>query len=216
MNRLLFACFLFILSCSHRHGHNHANQHMHEKSHQILIAGFEDPKRDLWQKPKIVLNLMGGLRGKRILDLGVGSGYFSNHFLNAGAKVIGADVDDKFLQHVKERFSSNKDFSTHKLEFNDPKLTAAHYDVIFTSNTYHHIDNRVDYLKKLKSGLNPKGILVIVDFKANYLSLDFGPPVNMRVAFDTVINELQLAGFFIQSSSQEDLPHQYLIIAKNN
>jgi hypothetical protein len=38
----------------------------------------------------------------------------------------------------------------------------------------------------------------------------------MRVAFDTVINELQLAGFFIQYSSQEDLPHQYLIIAKNN
>jgi 2-polyprenyl-3-methyl-5-hydroxy-6-metoxy-1,4-benzoquinol methylase len=189
---------------------------MHEKSHQILIAGFEDPKRDLWQKPKIVLNLMGGLRGKRILDLGVGSGYFSNHFLNAGAKVTGADVDDKFLQHVKERFSSNKDFCTHKLEFNDPKLTAAHYDVIFTSNTYHHIDNRVDYLKKLKSGLNPKGILVIVDFKANDLILDFGPPVNMRVAFDTVINELQLAGFFIQYSSQEDLPHQYLINAKNN
>ena len=216
MKRLLFASFIFILSCSNRHGHNHANQHMHEKSHEILIAGFEDPKRDLWQSPNMVLKLMGDLRDKKILDLGVGSGYFSHHFLNAGAKVTGADVDDRFLQHVKERFSSNKDFSTHKLEFDDPKLTAPRYDIIFTSNTYHHIDKRVDYLKKLKSGLKPAGIVVIVDFKANDLSLNFGPPVNMRVAFDMVINELRLAGFIIQSSSQKDLPHQYLIIAKNN
>jgi 2-polyprenyl-3-methyl-5-hydroxy-6-metoxy-1,4-benzoquinol methylase len=216
MNRILFACFIFILSCSNRHGHNHANQHMHVKSHEILIAGFEDPKRDLWQRPNIVLKLMGDLKGKRILDLGVGSGYFSNHFLNAGAKVTGADVDDRFLQHVEERFSSNQNFNTHKLEFNDPKQIAPLYDIIFTSNTYHHIDNRVDYLKKLKSGLNPKGIVVILDFKANDLSLDVGPPPRMRIATDSVIKELQLAGFSIQSSSQEDLPHQYLIIAKNN
>ena len=80
MKRLLFASFIFILSCSNRHGHNHANQHMHEKSHQILIAGFEDPKRDLWQSPNMVLKLMGDLRYKKILDLGVGSGYFSHHF----------------------------------------------------------------------------------------------------------------------------------------
>ena len=215
--KIFILSFLLILAnCSHQHGHNHANKHMHVKSHEILIADFEDPKRDLWQKPDFVLKKMGDLKDKSIVDIGVGSGYFSHYFLKAGALVTGADVDDKFLQHVKERFLSFKKFSTHKLEFNDPKLNGLKFDFIFTSNTYHHIDNRVDYLRKLKQALGQNGKLVIVDFKKNAQNSDFGPPLSMRVDYETVIQELQLAGYSPYFSSQDELPNQYLIIFKNN
>ncbi len=213
---ILLSLLLILTSCSHQHGHNHANRHMHEKSHEILIADFEDPKRDLWQNPSLVLKKMGDLKDKRILDIGVGSGYFSHQFLKVGASVTGADVDDKFLQHVKERFSSFKRFSTHKLEFDDPKLDGLKFDFIFTSNTYHHIDNRVEYLKKLKPALVKDGKLVIVDFKRKAKNPDLGPPPSMRVDYETVIRELELAGYSLHFSSQDELPNQYLIIVKNN
>jgi hypothetical protein len=40
-----------------------------------------------------------------------------------------------------------------KIEYDDPKMKNNFYDIAFTSNTYHHIENRVEYLKKVKSGL---------------------------------------------------------------
>lgn len=204
------------MSCSHKHGHNHANQHMHTKSHESLIANFEDPKRDLWQLPKLVLNLLGPIKDKSIIDIGVGSGYFANHFVNAGAIVTGADVDAKFLEHVKGRFSSSKNFYTHRLEFNDPKIAGMNFDIIFTSNTYHHIDNRVEYLKKLKFGLKKDGRIAILDFKKDDQDHHFGPPIHMRIDIDTVIQDLKLAGYSILSANNQDFPHQYFIIAKNN
>ena len=37
-------------------------------------------------------------------------------------------------------------------------------DLIFTSNTYHHIDNRVSYLTNLRKYLRPNGRIAIIEF----------------------------------------------------
>jgi arsenite methyltransferase len=37
-------------------------------------------------------------------------------------------------------------------------------DLIFTSNTYHHIDNRVAYFANLRRYLRPGGSVAIIDF----------------------------------------------------
>ena len=46
----------------------------------------------------------------------------------------------------------------------DPAIPPLSADVIFLSNTYHHIDDRVAYFSRLRTALKPGGRLVIIDF----------------------------------------------------
>ena len=46
----------------------------------------------------------------------------------------------------------------------DPAIPPGSADVIFLSNTYHHLENRVAYARKLRAALKPGGRLVVVDF----------------------------------------------------
>jgi ubiquinone/menaquinone biosynthesis C-methylase UbiE len=138
---LILLSFLTI-SCGHHHhfGTNASNQHMHKKSHAELIKAFDDPARDGWQKPQDVLKLMGHLKDKKLIEIGAGSGYFTKYFFKAGGEVIAADVDKTFLEHIQKTLPQ---VQTKKIPFDDPEMESNSFDVAFTSNTYHHIDERV-------------------------------------------------------------------------
>src|SRR6266576_1139861 len=45
-----------------------------------------------------------------------------------------------------------------------PLLPKTGVDLVFTSNTYHHIDNRVSYFAKLRKYLRPVGRVAVIDF----------------------------------------------------
>jgi len=45
----------------------------------------------------------------------------------------------------------------------DPVLPATGVDLVFTSNTYHHIDNHVTYFSNLRKYLRPGGKVVIIE-----------------------------------------------------
>jgi ubiquinone/menaquinone biosynthesis C-methylase UbiE len=189
---------------------------MHIKSHHQLISNFENPQRDQWQKPELVMQLIAPLNGLEVIDIGVGSGYFSKHLLKAGAYVTGADVDEKFLKHVRHRFNKKDypNFNTLKIAYDDPKMKATSFDLAFTSNTYHHIENRVEYLKKVMAGLKSSGRIVIIDFKKSESKItDFGPPQSMRLAVETVVSELRQAGLEKVNVNLDDFTDHYLVIA---
>lgn len=206
-----------LISCAHKYKDNNvANHHMHKSSHKKLISNFEDPNRDIWQKPELVMKLIAPLKGLEVIDIGVGSGYFSKHLLLSGAKVTGADVDEKFRLYSRKRFPQNKfpHFSTLEIDYDDPKMKDRFYDMAFTSNTYHHFENRVEYLKKVKAGLNPSGRFVILDFKKGKDKVaHFGPPQRMRVPAETVVAELRQAGFKKVTVNESDFTDHYLVIA---
>lgn len=86
-------------------------------------------------------------------------------------------------------------------------------DVVLVVDTYHHIDNRIQYFPKFKSSVRPAGRLVIVDFKANSPN---GPPVQHRIPPERVTEELKAAGYALVEQL-EFLPRQYcLIFAKRD
>jgi SAM-dependent methyltransferase len=184
---------------------------MHKSSHADLIKRFEDPKRDLVQKPALVMELLAPLKGLTVIDIGVGSGYFAKHFLEAGALVTGADVDEKFLAHVRERFTV-KEFKPLKIAYDDPMMGEAQFDVAFTANTYHHIEQRLSYLRKVRAGLKANGRFVVFDFKKEGDG-KAGPPLGMRVDVAQVIKELKEAGFTQISSHGKEFEQHYLVIA---
>lgn len=208
---------ILLFGCGHtQNHHNIANNHMHKKHHAELIKSFDDPARDEWQRPQHVLKLMGDIRGKTIIDIGSGSGYFTKYFLKSGANVVAADVDEKFLEHINTSFSREYlNLKTLKIDYDDPKMGALGYDIAFTSNTYHHINDRVEYFKKVLHGLKVGGKVVILDFKKQAdAERTFGPPEDMRIDLSVVISELIYAGFDNLEIINNEFIHQYFISAQ--
>lgn len=199
------------------HGDGHsktANEYMHSSSTEELIERFESPERDAYQQPDRVLEYLGDLDGKKIMDIGAGSGYFSLKLADKGAQVIAADVDDKFQEIIKKRIEENKieNIELRKIPYDSPNLTDAEVDKVLIVNTYHHIENRVDYFKKVKQGIKSDGELVVIDFFKKEIPV--GPPTNHKVDLETVKKELKEAGFAQLDVNVDLLQYQFIIRAK--
>src|SRR5210317_1799261 len=139
-----------------------------------LVNRFEDPNRVNWQNPEMVFSKMGDLTGKKVADIGTGSGYFAFRLIRKGAYVIGIDIEPKFLDYIEARKSEitgelKNMLTTRLAKEDDPLLEKDEVDVVLIVNTYFFLSNRSVYLKKIREGLAPGGKLIVVDYKAGNL-----------------------------------------------
>lgn len=220
--------FLFVLAMAcQRHEHDapshkpaaedatHANEHMHQNSFEELLAHFEDPERDRWQRPRAVLEALGDLSGKTVADIGAGSGYFAFRIAPHAAKVIAIDIDQRFLDYIQEKNAALEaplPIETRLAAPDDPKLAPGEADVVLIVNTYHHIENRREYFSRVCKNLAAGGRLVVIDFFKKELPM--GPPPEIKLPAATVEKELRSAGFSEIRIDKSTLPYQYIVIAK--
>ena len=200
----------------HKHNHGDANEHMHQTSFEELVERFEGKDRDAYQKPNEVVRLLGDLKGKKIIDIGAGTGYFSFALAKTGAHVIAADVDQRFLDYItnkREKLGLNDDHvSVKKVPYDSPDLKNNEVDKAIIVNTYHHIEDRSAYFSKVKKGLKANGELIVIDFFKKETPM--GPPVKMKMSEEQVVAELKAAGFEQFDVNQKLLPYQYIIRAR--
>lgn len=215
--------FSFILpACSQDHEQgkgpdNEANRHMHRADVDRLIDAFDSPARAEWQKPDAVIALFGDLDGMTIMDLGAGSGYFTFRLANHGAKVIAADVNEEFQESIQEKLQDENfsDFKSRielrKVPYDSPGLQSEEVDGILLVNTYHHIDDRIEYMKKALEGMKEGGKVVIVDYKTGN---SWGPPESHKLSLDVAADEMLMVGFSRLIIDLQMLERQYVIIAE--
>lgn len=184
---------------------------------ESLVADYESKDRAIWQKPDMVISLLGDLEGKTVVDIGAGTGYFTFRMLPLADKVIGVDIDERFiarLDSMKVRFSEpyRKRFESRLAKPDDPMLKPEEADAVIIVNTYGYIENRVQYLQILGKGMKTGAELLIIDFKKN--SLPIGPPEEFKVGLIQVERELKAGGFSIEKIDNEALDYQYIVLAK--
>lgn len=204
------------------HGHQHgdekhgesANEFMHKSSTADLVQRFESPERDAYQQPEKVLKYLGRIKGKTIMDIGAGSGYFSVKLADKGANVIAADVNDEFQAFLKNRIEKDQlqRITLRKIPYDSPALRDGEVDMVLIVNTYHHIGQRADYFAKVKKGIKTGGELVVVDFFKS--DVPVGPPTDHKVSIDEVIAELKQAGFTQFEVEVNLLPYQFIVKAR--
>lgn len=216
---IVLLLWVYFASAQHHH-HNKdstktANEYMHQNSIEELIKRFESPERDAYQKPEKVLEYLGNIKGKKIMDIGAGTGYFSVKLAQKGAFVIAADVNEQFQEYLKKRIQDEKikNVELRKIPYDSPNLSNQEVDMVFLVNTYHHIENRVEYFAKVKTGLKKEGSLVIIDF-LKVKEIPVGPPIEHKLSIDEVITELKKAGYTTFEINVDKLPYQYIIRAK--
>lgn len=206
---IVFAVFL--VACSQKT--EHANDHMNQNSFQDLVNRFDSPARDAYQQPEKVLAYIGDVQGKKILDIGAGTGYFSFKLAAAGADVIAGDVDDRFQNYIKHKIEKENapKLSLRKLPYDSPALAEQEVDKVLIVNTYHHIEDRIVYFGKVLQGLREGGELIVIDFKKQDGP---GPRVEMKMSADFITAELKKAGFTQLDVNDNLLEHQYIIRAQ--
>ena len=182
-----------------------------------LIQQYEDPGRVDWQNPEAVLEKMNGLEGAVVADIGIGTGYFAFRLVRRGAKVIGIDIEKKFIDYIEERKSElagdlAQNIKTRLTVADDPGLLENEADWVLIVNTYRYLDNRISYLRKLKDGLRPGGKIIVVDFKIG--DMPVGPDDHVKVPVQQARNEVQSAGFKIIQTDNSSLQYQYILVAE--
>jgi SAM-dependent methyltransferase len=184
---------------------------------ESLVADYESKDRGIWQKPDMVIALLGDLEGKTVADIGAGTGYFTFRLLSKAQKVIGIDIDPRFIDYLDsvkvrmpERYRTH--FESRLAKPEDPMLKPGEADAVMIVNTYGYIENRVQYLKSLRNGLSPGARLLIIDFKKN--NLPVGPPDEFKVSLGQLQKELLSAGFAVEKIDTEALDYQYIVLAK--
>jgi SAM-dependent methyltransferase len=146
-----------------------------------------------------------------VVDIGAGTAYFETRMKEPTAKLIAADADERFVKYIDQRINAEKlsNVQSRLASYQSPPLQKSEADIVFMVNVYHHIENRIDYFKQLKSGLKQNGHLVIVDFKKG--NFEVGPPDEMKLNAAEVITEMKNAGFILIKSDSTTLIYQYML-----
>lgn len=200
---------------NHNHtDHNKSNQHMNANSFEDLSKSFENEERASWQKPDLVIEKLGDIKGKKIGDIGAGTGYFSFRMAELGANVTAIDVDDRFQDFIKKKIAleNTVHLETKLVGYDNPELSKNEFDALIIIDTYHHFNDKIEYMTYCFEGLKAGGVLMNVDFKNKETS--HGPPVNHRIAAEEVKKDLLQVGFIDVEIDKTTLPEQYIIIAK--
>jgi ubiquinone/menaquinone biosynthesis C-methylase UbiE len=191
-----------------------AVQHHPPESAEAYIKVLEDPGRDEWQRPDVVVDRLDLRQGDEVADIGAGSGYFTVRLarvVGPQGKVYAVDIDQKLLDYINARAEKEHldNIQTILADPKDPNLGSASVDMIFICDTLHHIEHRNAYYQLLLRALRPSGRLVNIDFQKR--SLPVGPPVEMKIDRKACIKEVEAAGFHLLRDIQF-LKYQYFLI----
>jgi len=181
-----------------------------------LVEQYEDPERGEWQNPELVLQKLGELDDKVIADVGAGTGYFTFPLASEAEKVIAIDIDPRFLDYIEERKldyppAMSENVETRLSKENDPLLSESEADIVLMVNVYTFLEQRINYLEKVKRGMQDNGLLYIIDFKKGEMPV--GPVDTEKIAHSEVYAELEQAGFQIREVDVSSLEYQYIIKA---
>ena len=191
---------------------------LHQDS-KAYIAMLENPARDAYQKPHEVVMSLGLKEGETIADIGAGSGYFAfrfSHHVGDNGRVYAVDINPDMIVYMNRRIRDMKvkNVVTVLAAPDDPLLMDASIDRFFICETWHHIENKTQYLALMKKMLKPGGQVIMLDYQQK--DLPIGPPNEMKVAREDVIKQMQAAGFKLEKENTF-LPYHYVLIftAKN-
>jgi trans-aconitate methyltransferase len=109
---------------------------------------------------------IGDRSGQVWLDLGAGSGLFTQaigSLLSAG-KIIAFDKDLRAMQAIPDTVG-NVQIEKRAADFTTFNFQGLNADGILMANALHFVKDKVPFLKKLKSGLGERGVLVVVEYE---------------------------------------------------
>jgi ubiquinone/menaquinone biosynthesis C-methylase UbiE len=116
---------------------------------------------------KKIVELLGDIRKKHILDLGCGTGDLTQELSKKGAVMVGADKSQKWIDFCKNRYGSQKDLSFELADgVNLSKFKTAAFDAVTMNMVLLNVDT-IDEIgkifKEISRVLKPEGMFIFSD-----------------------------------------------------
>jgi SAM-dependent methyltransferase len=112
-----------------------------------------------------ILEQLGDLRGKRVLDLGCGAGEAAVYLAKRGAHVVASDLSPEFLElvgRVAAHHGVGDRVTTHLSDADRIDLPPASFDVVYAANLLHHVSPGLA-LDRIAALLKPGGLVATWD-----------------------------------------------------
>jgi SAM-dependent methyltransferase len=161
------------------------------------IARLQSPDRLEELQIDRVLETLAPRSDAVVGDLGCGPGLFALAFANACPRgvIYASDVEPAQLDRVREHIArtSLRNIVPVLASPDDPHFPPGRIDLVLIADTYHHIENRVEYMRRLQSVLRPGGRLALLEYKPGPLPV--GPDPEHKLAAGVLERELVEAGW---------------------
>jgi ubiquinone/menaquinone biosynthesis C-methylase UbiE len=149
-----------------------------------------------------------------VADLGAGTGYFSRRLARAvgpHGTVFAVDVEPNLVVHLRERAEREQTENVVPVlaSTDDARLPTGRVDLVLIVDTYHHIDDRLHYLARLKRALRSDGRVAIVEWQKRELPV--GPEMDHKIARELVVDEMTASGYRLVEEP-DVLPYQYVLV----
>src|SRR5260370_40189398 len=104
--------------------------------------------------------LLPDMKGRRVLDLGCGFGWFCRWARTAGAgSVTGVDVSEKMLERARADTTDGA-ITYQRADLETFTIAAGTFDLVYSSLTFHYLENLRALIEQIHGGLAPGGHLV--------------------------------------------------------
>ena len=189
-----------------------------DSANRHISFDYENLNRVVWQKPDLLVERLGDLTGKTVVEVGAGTGFFTRRLARRAGRVIALDIDPEMLLLLDSLNAAQLGAEAYarvdprRVPPDDPGLADGEGDAALVVNTFMYIRDRADYLRRLARGLSPGSTVVIVDFKQK--STPVGPPVAARLSLHEVETALREAGLVGIRSDDTTLDYQYIVVAR--
>jgi ubiquinone/menaquinone biosynthesis C-methylase UbiE len=171
------------------------------------------PEREEEERASKMLDKLRLRPGDVACDVGAGNGYHTLEMAKRvapGGRAIAVDIQPEMLTLLEARA---KDAHISNVELllgtpTDPKLPSGVCDLILLADVYHELDDPAGMLAKLRAALSRRGLLVLLEFRAEDDTVPIKPEHKMSRA--QILRELEANGFTL-ARSYDELPWQHLM-----
>ena len=217
---LLATCLLFLLSLPGLSGSLLAASQQPPRSPRVFNPKnaelLEEPSRDGWQKPVLVVTALKLAPDDVVADIGTGSGYFVPYLSEAvgpSGQVLAVDIQPEMLAFVERKVGELglTNVATVLSQEADTGLEPESVDLAFMVDVYHELGSPSSLMSNIGAVLKPGGRFAVIDFKRDEEAAEIGPPLSHRVPQERVISELKRTGFELVENLSL-LPYQYFLV----
>jgi SAM-dependent methyltransferase len=159
------------------------------------LSIFESKDRDQKLQVQRVMDILGIKEGKKVADIGAGSGWFTVRAAKRVGRtgiVYAVDINPESIAYINRRIQRDGIGNVHAIlsKEDDPGLSKNSIDSVLLLKTYHEVAHPVLLLKNLRRSLLSGARIGIID--RNGKGDDHG------VSRDVVIQEAAQAGYQLQ------------------
>jgi 2-polyprenyl-3-methyl-5-hydroxy-6-metoxy-1,4-benzoquinol methylase len=131
----------------------------------------------------VLFEALPDMRGKRVLEIGAGTGRVTAKLAAAGARVTATDISAEMLEVAKRRIAALRprpDVEFRRLNIFDRGLDVADYDVIVALNVLSRLSDARGALRNIAETISPRAQLVFSFNCSTSVLLPFAMLVNAR------------------------------------